>query len=109
MAGQLLAGQGHAVTLHARYASRADDARAALPGAEGVVVGDLSTLAGMWGGSARCTRWATEAGLAVKNVEDQRTGPVPGRRVPSRARVGAEPAVPRHPSRRCRRRARRRR
>jgi NAD(P)-dependent dehydrogenase (short-subunit alcohol dehydrogenase family) len=47
MAGQLLAGQGHAVTLHARNASRADDDRAALPGAEGVVVGDLSTLAGM--------------------------------------------------------------
>jgi hypothetical protein len=47
MAGQLLSGQGHAVTLHARNASRADDDRAALPGAEGVVVGDLSTLAGM--------------------------------------------------------------
>src|SRR4051794_4938687 len=47
MAGRLLAGQGHAVTLHARNAGRADDARAALPEAEGVVVGDLTDLAGM--------------------------------------------------------------
>ncbi|MGY1855821.1 SDR family NAD(P)-dependent oxidoreductase [Modestobacter sp. SYSU DS0290] len=47
MAGQLLASQGHAVTLHARNGSRADDARAALPSADAVVVGDLSTLAGM--------------------------------------------------------------
>ncbi|MGY1751391.1 SDR family NAD(P)-dependent oxidoreductase [Modestobacter sp. SYSU DS0511] len=47
MAGQLLAAQGHAVTLHARNDSRADDARAALPAAEAVVVGDLSTIAGM--------------------------------------------------------------
>ena len=47
MAGQLLADQGHAVTLHARDDRRADDARAALPGAEDVLVGDLSTLAGM--------------------------------------------------------------
>jgi NAD(P)-dependent dehydrogenase (short-subunit alcohol dehydrogenase family) len=46
MAGQLLASQGHAVTLHARNPSRADDARAALPTAEAVVVGDLSTIAG---------------------------------------------------------------
>jgi NAD(P)-dependent dehydrogenase (short-subunit alcohol dehydrogenase family) len=47
LAGRLLAGQGHAVTLHARNDSRADDARAALPEAAGVVVGDLTDLAGM--------------------------------------------------------------
>jgi NAD(P)-dependent dehydrogenase (short-subunit alcohol dehydrogenase family) len=47
MAAQLLAEQGHNVTLHARNPRRADDARAALPAAEGVVVGDLSSLAGM--------------------------------------------------------------
>ena len=47
MAGQLLAGQGHSVTLHARSDRRAQDARAALPGAEAVLTGDLSTLAGM--------------------------------------------------------------
>ncbi|QXG74462.1 SDR family NAD(P)-dependent oxidoreductase [Modestobacter sp. L9-4] len=47
LAGQLLAADGHAVTLHARTDARADDARAALPAAEGVLVGDLSTLAGV--------------------------------------------------------------
>ena len=47
MAGRLLAADGHAVTLHARNQSRADDARAALPRADGVVIGDLSSVAGM--------------------------------------------------------------
>jgi NAD(P)-dependent dehydrogenase (short-subunit alcohol dehydrogenase family) len=47
LAARLLADDGHAVTLHARNESRADDARAALPAAEGVVVGDLTDLAGM--------------------------------------------------------------
>lgn len=47
MAGRLLADEGHFVTLHARNAARADDARAALPSATGVVVGDLATIAGM--------------------------------------------------------------
>ncbi len=47
MAARLLAEQGHAVTLHARSDARAAEARAALPGAEGVLVGDLSTLGAM--------------------------------------------------------------
>jgi NAD(P)-dependent dehydrogenase (short-subunit alcohol dehydrogenase family) len=47
MAGELLASQGHAVVLHARNEARARDARAALPQAEAVLVGDLSTLAAM--------------------------------------------------------------
>jgi NAD(P)-dependent dehydrogenase (short-subunit alcohol dehydrogenase family) len=47
MAGQLLAADGHSVTLHARNASRADDTRAALPQADGVVIGDLSSIAGI--------------------------------------------------------------
>jgi len=47
MAAVILAGQGHAVTLHARNESRAGDARTALPSAESVVVGDLATIAGM--------------------------------------------------------------
>lgn len=45
MAARLLADSGHAVTLHARNETRADDARAALGGAEAVVVGDLADLA----------------------------------------------------------------
>jgi len=47
MAGRLLAEQGHAVALHARNEARAEAARAALPRAEAVLAGDLSTLAAM--------------------------------------------------------------
>ncbi len=47
MAGRLLAGEGHSVTLHARNQTRAANTRAALPQADGVVTGDLSTIAGM--------------------------------------------------------------
>jgi NAD(P)-dependent dehydrogenase (short-subunit alcohol dehydrogenase family) len=46
-AGQHLAEQGHAVVLHARTERRAADARAALPTAEAVVIGDVSTIAAM--------------------------------------------------------------
>lgn len=47
MAAQLLAENGHAVTLHARNHARAADARHALPTAEHVVVGDLASIAEM--------------------------------------------------------------
>ena len=46
MAGELLVDQGHRVVLHARNADRAEDTRRALPAAEAVVVGDLSSIAG---------------------------------------------------------------
>jgi NAD(P)-dependent dehydrogenase (short-subunit alcohol dehydrogenase family) len=45
MAAQLLAGDGHQVTLHARNDARAEAARRSLPPAEAVVVGDLSSIA----------------------------------------------------------------
>jgi NAD(P)-dependent dehydrogenase (short-subunit alcohol dehydrogenase family) len=45
-ARQLVKG-GHRVVLHARDAARAEEAAAALPGASGVAVGDLSVVAGM--------------------------------------------------------------
>jgi NAD(P)-dependent dehydrogenase (short-subunit alcohol dehydrogenase family) len=45
LAARLLVGEGHAVMLHARSAARADDARRALPGAEGAIVGDLASIA----------------------------------------------------------------
>jgi NAD(P)-dependent dehydrogenase (short-subunit alcohol dehydrogenase family) len=48
MAAQLLAEEGHAVVLHARNAARGDDASAALPGAADVIIGDLSSLAGIY-------------------------------------------------------------
>ena len=47
MAGRLLAKQGHVVVLHARSEARAEGTRLALPQAEAVLVGDLSTLAAM--------------------------------------------------------------
>ena len=47
MAARLLADDGHLVTLHARSTTRAEDARAALPEAESVIIGDLSSMAGM--------------------------------------------------------------
>jgi NAD(P)-dependent dehydrogenase (short-subunit alcohol dehydrogenase family) len=46
MAGEWLAEQGHRVVLHARNPARADDARRALPAAEAIVIGDLSSIAG---------------------------------------------------------------
>jgi NAD(P)-dependent dehydrogenase (short-subunit alcohol dehydrogenase family) len=47
MAAGRLSDEGHEVVLHARNEARARDARAALPRAVGVAIGDLSTLAGM--------------------------------------------------------------
>ena len=44
MAAQLLISQGHEVMLHARNQARAADARAAAPGAAGVLAGDLSSI-----------------------------------------------------------------
>ncbi len=46
MAGELLVEQGHRVVLHARNQARADDARRALPQAEAIVLGDLSSVIG---------------------------------------------------------------
>src|SRR3954447_15423881 len=46
MAGQLLVEQGHRVVLHARNDARREDTRRALPQANAVVVGDLSTVRG---------------------------------------------------------------
>ena len=46
MAAQLLIEQGHQVVLHGRNEARSGDALAAAVGAQGVVSGDLSTIAG---------------------------------------------------------------
>jgi NAD(P)-dependent dehydrogenase (short-subunit alcohol dehydrogenase family) len=45
MAAQLLIEQGHSVVLHARNQRRAQDALSRVPGAEGVVTGDLTSIA----------------------------------------------------------------
>jgi NAD(P)-dependent dehydrogenase (short-subunit alcohol dehydrogenase family) len=47
LAAKLLIQGGHRVVLHARSERRAAEARAAAPGAEAALVGDLSTLDGM--------------------------------------------------------------
>ncbi|MDT9600656.1 SDR family NAD(P)-dependent oxidoreductase [Sphingosinicella rhizophila] len=47
MAGQLLAGQGHEIVLHARSEFRAAAARKALRTAAKVLIGDVSTIAAM--------------------------------------------------------------
>jgi NAD(P)-dependent dehydrogenase (short-subunit alcohol dehydrogenase family) len=44
MAAQLLVEKGHRVVVHGRNQARADAARAAVPGADAAVVGDLSSL-----------------------------------------------------------------
>ncbi|MFZ0815159.1 MAG: SDR family NAD(P)-dependent oxidoreductase [Candidatus Sulfotelmatobacter sp.] len=45
MAAELLIEQGHGVVLHARSEKRGQEAMAAVPGAEAVVIGDLSSIA----------------------------------------------------------------
>jgi NAD(P)-dependent dehydrogenase (short-subunit alcohol dehydrogenase family) len=45
MAAQLLIEQGHSVVLHARSEQRGNVALAAVPGAESVVIGDLTSIA----------------------------------------------------------------
>jgi NAD(P)-dependent dehydrogenase (short-subunit alcohol dehydrogenase family) len=45
MAGQLLIEQGHSVVLHARNEQRGKEALSAVPGAEKVVIGDLTSIA----------------------------------------------------------------
>jgi NAD(P)-dependent dehydrogenase (short-subunit alcohol dehydrogenase family) len=44
LAAQQLVAQGHRVVLHARHDARAREAMRAVPGAEGVVTGDLASL-----------------------------------------------------------------
>ena len=44
LAARQLIERGHEVVLHARNPARARDARAAAPGAAGVVVGDLGSI-----------------------------------------------------------------
>ena len=47
MSAEILASQGHDVTLHARSEARAAEAKKKLPTAKNAVIGDFSTLAGM--------------------------------------------------------------
>jgi NAD(P)-dependent dehydrogenase (short-subunit alcohol dehydrogenase family) len=77
MAARRLIAEGHSVTLHARSQRRADDTRAALPQADGVVVGDLSHLAGM----RQVAGQANEAGRFDAVIHNAGLGPREPRRV----------------------------
>ena len=44
LAACALISQGHTVTLHARSAQRAEEAKKAVPGAAGILIGDLSSI-----------------------------------------------------------------
>lgn len=74
-AAKLLADQGHKVTLHARNSDRAAQAQKAVPGAEGVIIGDLSTVAGAKEVAERAKKagpWDTvvhNAGLGPSNPD----------------------------------------
>ena len=74
-AAKLLAEQGHKVTLHARNQERAAQAQKAIPGADGVLIGDISTIAGSKELAERANKagpWDTvvhNAGLGPSNSE----------------------------------------
>jgi NAD(P)-dependent dehydrogenase (short-subunit alcohol dehydrogenase family) len=67
IAGRILSQQGHDVVLHARNAKRAEDARAALPGVKGVVIGDVSSLAAMRSVAEQADRFGRFDGV-IHNV-----------------------------------------
>ncbi len=77
MAAEVLTRQGHAVVLHARSEDRAAQARAALPAAAGVLIGDLSTIAGI----REVARTASEAGPFDAVIHNAGVGPREPRRV----------------------------
>jgi len=77
LSAEILAGEGHVVTLHARNESRAADGRAALPSARGVVVGDLSTIAG----ARRVAEEANALGRFDAVIHNAGIGPGDGHRV----------------------------
>jgi NAD(P)-dependent dehydrogenase (short-subunit alcohol dehydrogenase family) len=79
MAADILARQGHSVTLHARNDQRANDARRALPAAKAVVTGDLSTISGM----RQVAAAATAAGRYDAVIHNAGIGYREPRRVPT--------------------------
>lgn len=77
LAARRLVAEGHRVTLHARNQRRADDTRAALPQADGVLIGDLSAMAGM----RQVAEQANEAGRFDAVIHNAGIGPREPRRV----------------------------
>nr|POE59171.1 putative oxidoreductase [Quercus suber] len=123
---KLLIQRGHQVTLHARNAPRAQQTRAAVPQAAGVLVADLSTIAGaqeltrqasaagLWdavvhnAGVGPSERRTADGGRAGGDVRGQHAGPVRAdERDGAAARAPAVPVERRAPQRRCEPRGRR--
>jgi NAD(P)-dependent dehydrogenase (short-subunit alcohol dehydrogenase family) len=81
-AAQLLTEQGHSVTLHARNNERAEQASEAVPGAENIVVGDLSSIAGNYSVADQANRLglfdAVIHNAAVGYQEPRRLGTADG-------------------------------
>jgi NAD(P)-dependent dehydrogenase (short-subunit alcohol dehydrogenase family) len=57
MAAELLLQQGHKVVLHARNEQRAADAMCLVPGADAIVIGDLSSIAQTRGVAEQVNAW----------------------------------------------------
>jgi NAD(P)-dependent dehydrogenase (short-subunit alcohol dehydrogenase family) len=82
MAAGLMVSAGHAVVLHARNEQRAADARSNIPGAENVVIGDLSSIEATREVASQVNRLGTfdavihNAGIGYR--ERQRTATVDG-------------------------------
>ena len=84
MAARLLISQGHEVVIHGRNEDRSRDAITAAPGAQGVVSGDLSTIAGARTVADEVNRLARFDGVIHNAGVGYREG-----------RVETEPGVPR--------------
>ena len=62
MAASVLVGRGHRVVLHARNENRAREATASVPGAAGVLVGDLASLSAVRGLAEAANGWVRRDG-----------------------------------------------
>src|SRR3981081_3693994 len=82
MAAEHMVAAGHKVVLHARNEQRAANARSSIPGAEAVVVGDLSRLAALRACASQVNRLgafdAVIHNAAIGYRERQRTATVDG-------------------------------
>ncbi|KAI9718181.1 MAG: hypothetical protein M1828_006813 [Chrysothrix sp. TS-e1954] len=68
LAARTLIKQGHEVHLHARNVERSEQTKTAAPGAAGVLIGDISTLAGMKTFAADANKTANPFDVVVHNA-----------------------------------------
>src|SRR5713101_3801297 len=77
-AAQLLLAAGHEVVLHARNQGRARDAMTAAPNANGVLVGDLASIAETRGLADQANRWGCS--MRSSTTQESVTGSAESRR-----------------------------